>query len=182
MPDDNTYDVHLPLLAELLHVLDGHYQRIERAIRESPDPDSFGEFDRGEHLIGLAFVACQTYIAATCGRFKVAKREALDVGASMAGDLTAARLVNHAANFWKHHREPDDRSAGGVAQRNSAVFAAIGVAQDADYSLSNVLGKLLPNQEGIASLEGLMVEWRHELDARRRRTNRRLSAAAGEGA
>jgi hypothetical protein len=112
MPDDNTHDVHLQLLAELLYVLDGHYQRIERAIRESPDPDAFGEFDRGEHLIGLAFVACQTYIAATCGRSKLAKREALDVGAPMAGGLTAARLLNHAANFWKHHREPDDRHSG----------------------------------------------------------------------
>jgi hypothetical protein len=166
-----SFDPHAGLLSELLVVLDRHLHQIEKAIRESPDPDSFGEFDRGEHLFGLAFVACQTYIAATCGRFRVPKREGLSVGESVADGLTKAALVNHAANFWKHHLEPSWDASDGMSRRTREAISAAGVPPESSYPLSAVLATLLPgNPSRLTGLSGVMADWHSELEARRRRT------------
>jgi hypothetical protein len=166
-----SFDPHAGLLGELLEVLDRHFQQIDQDIRESPDPDAFGEFDRGEHLLGLAFVACHTYIAATCGRFGVGKREALAVGEPIGAELTKAGLVNHAANYWKHHRESRVNTSDRAFQRTCEALTTAGIPPDSSYPLSNVLGTLL--QAEAPKLDGLtkvMNEWRVELEEGRRRT------------
>jgi hypothetical protein len=169
--DTASFDPDIGLLSELLDVLDRHLRQIEQAIRESADPDSFGEFDRGEHLLGLAFVACQTYISATCGRFRIAKREGLVVGESVADGLTRAALINHAANFWKHHLEPSSDVSDRMSQRTRDALAAAGASPDSSYPLSSVLATLLPGDAPrLTSLANLMTDWRCELEERRRRT------------
>jgi len=169
--DTASFDPDIGLLSELLHVLDRHLQQIEQAIHASPDPDSLGEFDRGEHLFGLAFVACQTYLAATCGRFRVSRREALAVGESVADGLTKAALVNHAANFWKHHLEHTSDASDRLSQRTRDALAAAGVSPDASYPLSNVLATLLAGKAlTLSGLANVMTDWRCELAERRRRT------------
>jgi hypothetical protein len=169
-----TFDPHVSLLCELLEVLDSDLKRIEQAIRQSPDPDSFGEFERGEHLFGLAFVACQTYIAATCGRLGGAKREALTVGESVADGVTKAGLVNDADHFWKHHLEPRaDAAARGVSHRTRDALTAAGIPRDASYPLSNVLATLLPGRASrLKGLANVMTTWRSEVEERGRRTTR----------
>ena len=170
--DTASFDPHVGLLSELLEILDRHLHQIEQAIRESPDPDSLGEFDRGEHLFGLAFVACQTYIAATCGQFRVAKREALAIGESVADGVTKAALVNHAANFWKHHLEPSADGSDRASQRTRDALTAAGVRPDSSYPLSNVLATLLPGKASrLNGLTKVMTDWRSELQERRRRTS-----------
>jgi hypothetical protein len=162
------YDPDRELLQELLAVLDGHWRRIDAAIRTSPDADAHGEFDRGEHLVGLGFVACQTYIAATCGRSGFSKPEGLALGDEVAPGITRAALVNHAANYWKHRLDPGDD-----ARRDRTMLAldAAGIAVHDSYPLSNVLAALAgPCEAPLLRLGDIMVEWGRLVGARGRRT------------
>ena len=168
MTIEGGYDPHRRLLDELLDVLDNHWQQIDADIRTSPDPDSFGEFDRGEHLAGLAFVACQTYIAATCSRNRCTKPEGLALGEDLAPGITRAALVNHAANYWKHCLDPGDDSR---RDRTREAFRTAGVPLDDSYPLSNVLAALVGHSSSpLRRLGEVVIEWGTIVEARGRRT------------
>ncbi len=56
------FDYDLELLRDIVGTIDRHLEMIKQQSTEVEDPNSFGYFDRGEHVVGLGFVACQTYI------------------------------------------------------------------------------------------------------------------------
>ena len=167
--DADDWDPDADLVRELVGVVDRHLTRLDQQIAQSPDPDSLGEFDRGEHVTGLGFVACQTYIAAVCGRARIAKREALELGPSVAGGETAVSLVNHAANYWKHRLERPSGGAAAAAGRRVAAFAAAGLDADESYPLDRVLALLDASRPSrFERVLPLLFAWRRELCSCRR--------------
>src|SRR3546814_11527592 len=67
--------------------------------------DERGYVDVAEHRTGLAFVACQTYMATVCGAVGIDKSAALRKGPQHPGGLSKVQIINHAANYWKHNNE-----------------------------------------------------------------------------
>src|SRR3954468_11933487 len=100
------FDHDLDLLSQLLAVVDQQFDKFEDEFQWSEEADAFGAYDWAEHIAGIGFAACQTYIAATYPLTHVIKGDALRVGPlhSSSGRPVAA-ILNAAANFWKHNPE-----------------------------------------------------------------------------
>ena len=158
------WDADLDLLAEMLGVLEKHLAWVVRERDAEIDHDAWGNFECGEQIAGLGFVACQAYITAICGRINIQKRDGLSCGPCHRSGRRIAEIVNHAANYCKHHEE---WQAGQDTKRQGAIreaFAAVGVAIDSDYPLSNVLSEVTaPGVGDLTPLVAMLAKWRDEL-------------------
>jgi hypothetical protein len=157
-------DAELDVLAKVITTID---QQLDEVIQESTridDPDSFGYFDIAEQLTGLAFVACQTYMATVYGYLRLEKQKALTMGARHSGGLTKVEIINHAANYWKHNNEWSiDRS---VARRNAIekAFESVGFPVGTDYPLSGVLTEVAsPNGATFRPVLNILESWKAAL-------------------
>src|SRR5687768_1046390 len=110
--DGKVWDADLELAREVVRVIDRHLAALRSEWRDTAEPDECGLFDRMEHLTGLGFVACQTFMASTCGSLGIAKSDAVANTPKHRSGTTLAEIVNHSANYRKHRDEWHlDRSA-----------------------------------------------------------------------
>lgn len=170
-------DITIRLLREVLAVLDAHLERVDLDIRRSPDPDTWGDFDRWEWVVGLGFVACQTYIhdvikvRTTGGE----KGNLLRLGPKHRSGEPAALVIYEAANHWKHltetheihpatTRKRDPRRSRRIALLEAIVGGPI-VGGSMDYYVcSNVLLELTaPRVPRFENLLPVLLEWRGAL-------------------
>lgn len=154
------FDFDLESLQEILHVLDTQLETINSEAANYPDADSFGTYDGVEPIIGLGFVACQQYLASTYGYLKVEKGQALLVGPAHRSGMSVAEIINHSANFWKHHEE-------GIRGTTERALQHLGFTSETDYVLSNVLADVVsPEPACFRSLVPLLEAWRDALRAK----------------
>ncbi|TFH14946.1 MAG: hypothetical protein E4H02_08840 [Lentisphaerales bacterium] len=121
-------------------------------------------FDWAEHVAGIGFVACQTYLTATGACARISKAIALQLGPRHeASGRPIVMAINSAANFWKHYPEwPLEKKT----DRQDAVrraFDDLGFSADGEYPLSGILTELT---YGVARFGALLVpleQWRDEL-------------------
>lgn len=167
MTQNGVCDYDLDLLSQLLKVLDEQLDRFEDKCQSIEDADGFGLYDWAEHIAGIGFAACQTYIAATYPVTRVAKVDALrlDPLHSSSGRSVAA-ILNAAANFWKHH--PEWPLEKGTARQDAvrAAFEDLGYAADGEYLLSGILTELTGGQARFKSILPLLRQWRDQLIGR----------------
>jgi hypothetical protein len=156
-------DFDLPLLEEVLALLDRHLTRLEHHAAVVPDPDAEGILDSMEQVVGLGFAACQTYLVARSAFMVASKSDTLDLGPVHRCGRTIVAIVNAAANYWKHHDEWAVTASGGRA-RTEEVIAALGV-RVSEYTASNVLSELLrPLPARFTTLIPFLVQWSDALD------------------
>lgn len=159
----NLYDFDLAYLQDVTEFLDLRFAQLEDECCASSDPDQFGIFDRTEHLSGLAFTACQTYLEAVCVDRGVSKVTALAHGPLHPCGAYVAQLINHAANWWKHRLQWKAGQLSPQEQRTLDGLAALDL--NSDYPLSealrNLAGETFPR---IAPLVEPLVDWRDALD------------------
>jgi len=105
-------DYDLQFLEELAELLDSRIDDVEEQaahLHNEQISDPGFVIDRSEYLIGLGFVACQTYLTEVMGERLPAERIAcLALGPKHNGRPIAA-VVDAAANFVKHKAEGDLR-------------------------------------------------------------------------
>lgn len=158
-------DPDLPLLEELLSLLDSQMARLQRKAQASADPDGYGVFDSFEHVVGLGFATCQTYLVARSARSGVSKPVALERGPTHRCGKTIASIVNAAANYWKHHEEWSVSPAS-QRERTIEVISSMGI-NPAEYTLANMLHELLrPLPARFVSLLPFLVQWSDSLRSR----------------
>ena len=158
------FDYDLELLKDIVRIIDQHLETINQRSTEVDDPDSFGYFDQSEHVLGLGFVTCQTYISAICGHLGMRKQDALSVGPQHSSGQTIVQIINHAANYWKHSDEwlPDKNHK--KKKYIEIAFEAMGNSVEADYPLSSVLTEITsPRKASFESLVELLTSWREDL-------------------
>ncbi|MFC1634878.1 hypothetical protein ACFL5Z_08550 [Planctomycetota bacterium] len=156
----------LQLLRELVQLIDQQLKKIEQLCSEVDDPDSLGYFDRGEHVIGLGFVACQTFMSSVCGHLRISRRSALAIGPSHPGGNTKAQIINHAANYWKHHNEWNPIKTDRRRESIEKAFNSVGFSVDLDYPLSNVLAELsMPGKVRFQSVLSALEVWKDEVES-----------------
>jgi len=154
----------LELLKELVQLMDQQIEKICQLCSEVDDPDSLGYFDRAEHVTGLGFVACQTFISSVCGNLGIGKGNALAIGPSHSSGNTITQIVNHAANYWKHNNEWDQSKKDKRREIIEKAFESIGFPINLDYPLSGILTELsLPGQSRFQSVLGALEVWKDEL-------------------
>jgi hypothetical protein len=155
-------DINIGLLKDILQVLDKQLETLEQEAAECPDPDSFGIFDQGESTIGLGFAACQQYIAATYGRLRIPKENAIRVGPRHQSGMYTAEVVNHAANFWKHHDEW--HIEGKPNKKVVSAIEKLGFQVTDCYLLTSVLASTVnPEPCRFAPVISLLKIWRDAL-------------------
>ena len=81
---------------ELIELLDNRLSKLAKDSTETEIAYELGYFDSMEHLTGLGFVACQTFMAAIYGISKIDKRKALSVGPKHSCGSTIAAITNAA--------------------------------------------------------------------------------------
>jgi hypothetical protein len=156
--------VETNLTTELVSLIDG---RLEDLFTKYGDPeyaDLLGTYDSMEHLTGLGFVACQTYITAAYGILNVPKAGALSVGPDHSAGRTVVSIVNAAANYWKHYNEWHfDKSP----KRRIAIeeaFEDVGFPVGTEYPLSGILAELsVPAAASFAAVMRLLENWKSRL-------------------
>jgi hypothetical protein len=162
--DNAVIDYDLDLLAHIVEALDMQLGRDCEAATTSPDADSFGIFDRLEHLTGLGFVACQTYLASTYGSLHIPKDVALKLGPLHRPWMPVASLVNHAANLWKHQDEWALQQNTRARDRIIKAFNDLGYPALGEYPLSGCLAELCsPAEARFKSMLTSLSQWRDAL-------------------
>jgi hypothetical protein len=155
-------DEDLELFKSATRFVDNQIAKIDRDSQRFDDPDESGHYDRGEYMIGLGFISCQQYIAAVCAAQEISKSEALVLGPIHRSNVQIARIVDAAANYWKHSMD-EDRTSWKAAQRkaNEEILRHVGVDLDQSYVLSNVLAALLePHPARFKPLIPFLKQWR----------------------
>ncbi|MGA2706589.1 MAG: hypothetical protein ABSH35_36730 [Isosphaeraceae bacterium] len=160
------YDPDLDILAGVLEVIDRQLATVRDGCDDPELADQFGFFDRAEHIIGLGFVACQAYLTATYGFLNIDKPEALTVGPVHPTGQRIVRIVNDAANFWKHHAEWHRDTSPAKHKQIQDTFTAVGFPVALDYPLSGILSVFVgPGGAAFKPLVAKLAAWRDDLRA-----------------
>ena len=157
-------DFDLDLLRQLVHIIDQHLEIMAQESVKVDDPDSFGYFDRMEHLTGFGFVACQTYITSICGSLRIEKQKALAIGPIHSSGQTKVQIINSAANYWKHNSEWILEKSERQRKRIEETFDSVGFPINSDYPLSGLLTELaLPEPAAFQPIVSALEAWRDAL-------------------
>ncbi len=181
---DDYADGEFALLSKHLSLLDTELERINIAIKNSQDPDTDGLCDSGEYFIGFGFIAIQKYIASTFPQTGLEQKDALKLPPTFQNDLTVMEALWAGANYWKHYEEWglnitvfEDADNEGLKKitinRHSDVLKGLAkntvrtiekITPWADYTCSNILAELLPDEEiKLLPLFKYIAEWRKNL-------------------
>ena len=164
LPDGRVNDYDMQFLEELLELLDGHIERLSANVPEFIDADSWGVHDSTEYTVGLGFVACQSYLAATYGDLKVEKVAALKSGPKHASGRPIVELINHAANFWKHPDEWSLPSNKGRGERVCDALDALFADDTCCYPVTTILQALVfARSNRLQALLPHLRAWRDDL-------------------
>lgn len=158
-------DFDLGFLQDVARLVDGRLEILVRETQGSPDPDSFGYYEEIEYITGFGFVACQTYITATCGRRKIKKSDALEFGPKHRTGRPIVALVNACANHWKHSAEWSRGKPSSEERRTLASISSLGVDTSRGmYPIGNALYQILtPLPMRFASALPFLTRWRDAL-------------------
>ena len=157
-------DFDLDLLQQLIRIIDQHLDLMAQEAAQEDDPDSFGYFDNMEHITGLGFVACQTYMSSVCGFLRIEKQKALAAGPLHSSGRTKVQIINSAANYWKHNSEWSLEKSNKQRKYIEETFELVGFPIKTDYPLSGMLTELVfPDQAAFQPIIAVLEAWRDEL-------------------
>ena len=153
------------LTKELLETLDAKLEAIVDECNAVDDPDAMGYFDSAEHVTGLGFVTLQTYLAAVYGILRINKGTALNIGPKHQDGNTIAKIVNDAANYWKHNNEWSLEKSSKQRELIESTFESVGFPIDLEYPLCGVLTELsVPNYASFIAVFNKLEQWQSHLE------------------
>lgn len=165
--DIRQFDYTLPLLNDVVAVLDQQIDVIEAEANESFDPDQMGIYERWDWIAGMGFTACQTYITETHNWVAArgsSKHQAMELGPRHSTGLPVAKIVNAAANCWKHSAEWDWSKSDTRRESTVSVLETVLGEPMRGYAIGNVLYKLLdPEPPRFCHLVPLLLAWRRSI-------------------
>jgi hypothetical protein len=163
-------DFDLDLLKQLVRILDHHLVVMYQEAAQEEDLDSFGYYDNAEHITGLGFVACQTYMSSVCGFYKIKKRKALSVGPKHSSGQTKVQIIHDAANYWKHNSEWSFEKSDKRRNFIEKTFESMGFPVGTDYPLCGVLAEIVsPEKAAFKPIIPILELWRDELRKKKNR-------------
>ena len=160
----NRIDTETNLSIELIDAIDKILFEIIRNEHSVEYLDMMGYLDSAENLIGLGFVACQTYITTVCGVLSLDKKKALSFGPIHQSGKSIAQIVNDAANYWKHSNEWKLAPNSKRQRKIENSFEKIGVPLSTSYTLSRILTELAaPNPISLKAVFLNLITWGNEI-------------------
>jgi len=157
-------DFDLDLLKQLINIIDYQLEIISQKASNVDDADSLGYYDSAEHITGLGFVACQTYMSSVYGYLKIDKQHALSLGPLHSSGQTKVQIINHVANYWKHNNEWSLEKEDNRRKQIEKAFESVGFPVNTDYPISGVLYKIVyPDRATFEPIITILELWRNEL-------------------
>lgn len=155
-------DFEYQFLSKSTDIIDAELDRIDAEASKSEDPDQFGVYDKYEYVLGLGFVACQTYIASKLKGKK--KFQALSTDPKHRSKQTFAVVINACANYWKHHDEWERASLKENAKKTISILEEMGADVWSSYPTSNIMHALLePHKPRFKNLLPFLKQWAENL-------------------
>lgn len=142
------------LVAELYEMLDPKLAMLKSHI-DPRRPQEFGGFDTMEHICGVAAVAAQRFINATCMAFNVDRKEALLIGPAV-GLTTKVAAVYAAANFWKHSDDDPKNLHPGTRRLLEDAGINFEVGDETSYLVGNIFYRC-----GYSTLKDIILDLRN---------------------
>lgn len=139
---DQLLTIETNLSTELVELIDARLEELTDKWGAPEVAELLGYYDSMEHLTGLGFVACQSYVTAIYGILGVPKRKALRLGPNHGSGSSVATIVNAAANYWKHNHEWHMEKSSKRREAIEAAFDEVGFPVGTEYPLSGVLTEL----------------------------------------
>jgi hypothetical protein len=144
-------------------------------IRERLDTEEFDGDDACEHaepLIGLGFVAAQTYALGTVSdlnRVRMSrgksKKEKIDCYACdtilLDGRVTRIQLINAAANYFKHQDEWETRWP--TERHGAKTLGCFGITEETEFPCKRAVEQLCGTSLELIVLHQIVKEWREYL-------------------
>jgi len=126
----------------------------------SEETDALGYYDIAEHIAGLAFVACQTYMSIVCGSLNLKKVDSLSKGQIHSSGCSKISLINHAANYWKHNNEWTDINKDKRCEIIIKALESLNINVNTSYPLSCMLRELShPKPASFAVIANILRDW-----------------------
>ena len=155
---------------DLFALLDTKLDTLVADIKACDDPDGMGLLDDAEYVLGMGFVAAQRFLTSAYGWHDIPKNTAISAGPRHKGGQSYAKIVNAAANYWKHVEEWQlhavvHRDKEQLQSFQSDTMAVIeSVTPWADYTLANLLHELI-GEPKLSLLLPILEQWDRELVA-----------------
>jgi hypothetical protein len=159
-------------LSRLFGALSDTIDDIERRLKQDDYYDGIDALEDCESILGIAFIAAETYIVGTVsdinsilGKAVVLKKHdllVLDMG-FVANGVTPLQLVHAIANYQKHH---DEWGPGWKVSKRSmptiTVLNACGISKETEFPCYAAATLLWPEPEirELSFLLQLLEEWR----------------------
>ncbi|HCC79693.1 MAG: hypothetical protein A2X25_08960 [Chloroflexi bacterium GWB2_49_20] len=157
-------DFDLDLLKQLVRIIDQHLDIMCQKATQEDDLDSFGYFDSAEHITGLGFVACQTYMSSVYGYLRIEKQKALPIGPFHSSGQSIVQIINNAANYWKHNSEWSLEKTDKQRKYIEETFEMVGFPVNTDFPLCGVLTEItFPERAAFEPIISILELWRDEL-------------------
>jgi hypothetical protein len=161
-PVTGVIDPSMPILREVLDVLDRHLADVYVQAEQSRDPITFGVVDRIDWIVGFGFTACQTYIT-EIGATHTRGWHPADLrkrGPVHTCGHHIATLVHEVANHWKHRYEEKVSKNREIALSSLLGGFSRWDGYDCYFALETLLA---PNPPRFEHLVPLLEEWRDAL-------------------
>jgi hypothetical protein len=154
------------LYKELIETLNSKPEAIVDDINRVYDPEAYGYLDSAEHVTGLGFVTLQTFLTAIYGILDVEKKKALSFGPKHTDGNSVAKIVNDAANYWKHNNEWVFDKSSKRKEFIEDTFKSVGFPIDAEYPLCGILTELsAPKDASFMAIFEKLELWQKNLEA-----------------
>ncbi|MEP7367453.1 MAG: hypothetical protein ABI972_29690 [Acidobacteriota bacterium] len=143
---------------EVMHALDGGIERCT-----SGTPDGLDGLEHAEEIVGLAFVALQTYVAATEADLQVvfptltAHKAFRQRHSAEISGVTYVEAICAAANFYKHREEP-----GGCRASTINPLTMLGITQSTEFPCVGVHKLMSAGSYKLAHLAQVVFSWRQQ--------------------
>jgi len=162
---DGWVDFDLNLFTDVASLVDARLDEIEEMAEVNPGlADGLDYPLRHEHLLGLGFVAAQSYLSMVMAEDEASARMALSVGPRHTSGTALAQLIQHGANYWKHADEWDWQRADPRRDLIVNAFEAVGIAED-EMSLYGLLCQITGSaRPRLRDLSPILEQWHDALD------------------
>jgi hypothetical protein len=167
MTDIREFDFRYNWTCDVLTALDRAIDGID------PDADGLDQLETGESIIGIGFIALQTYIAGATADvaavFRGCCRKAYDLRAMESPSVarSGVRVVEAiwaAANYAKHHDEWPDWQPHGPREPTIQTLGLLGISKSTEFPCVEVLELLPPpGEHHLLPLLESVSGWREAL-------------------
>jgi hypothetical protein len=160
------FDFRIDPLHDIISAVDSGLAAVRERLNEK-EADGFTALENAEPLLGLGFVAAQTYALGTWADLNVVRRNGgkqpvtkMDCYAcdpfTLKGGPTRIQVINAIANYFKHH----DEWTVWPTNETTATLIRIGITRRTEFPIVEVTQLFTGSDWELIVLHQIVKEWR----------------------